>query len=384
MRKRLISFILCHVSIVVCLIMLSFPQDIEAKRKKTPTARDSIQLKIDSLQAVFAKTKTQYDAENEKAYLKQKYDTAALFRHTHSLFLIAEQLDSIDVKKNNTSPRYRRKNSDLLDTYRRNLYNGGNFFLRKNKNTDALRYYDAYIDCGSQPLFLSKDYVKTDSLMPQVAFWAVVSASLAKDYNSVLKHSDLAMRWVRQEQVLQLKANAYKALATDSADAEKQYLATLKQGFLEYPEYTFFFNQMMEYYNDREMFDDAMAVCNDALSEKYIDTSLRKAALFAKASILLQQKLWTECISVCELLIVVDSTFPTPYYYLGMCYYNQAEPLLRKDKKEKKARLNLARKYLETYKDLAPKEKKKWAPLLYKVYYDLNLGKHFKEMDGEL
>ena len=370
-----------YLRIVLCLLMvLAFSLNTDAKRKKVLSPKDSLQLKIDSLQTVFANIKSQYDAENEKAYLKQKYDTAKLFKQTQLLFLAAAELDSVDAKKN-TTPRYRKKNAELLDSYRRNLYNGGNFFIRKNKYAEAFAYYDIYLECGSQPLFSSNDYLNTDSLMPQVAFWAVVSASLSKHYRDVLKHSDLAMKWVRQEQVLQFKAKAYNELMAHEKKYESQYLQTLKQGFLEYPEYQFFFNRMMEYYSDKAQYDSALVICDEALNDKLLDDSLQKTILFAKASIMIQQKDWDKCIPVCESLITIDSTLSTPFYYMGLCYYNRAEPLTRKDKKEKKALLNLSRKYLETYKMMAPEEKKKWGPLLYKVYFDLNLGKNFKEMD---
>ena len=86
----------------------------------------------------------------------------------------------------------------------------------------------------------------------------------------------------------------------------------------------------------------------------------------------------------CEQLIVEDSTFAMPYYNAGLCYLNKAEPLTRKEKKEKKSLLNISRKYLETYRDMKPQEKDKWAPLLYRVYFNLNLGKHFKDMERKM
>ncbi len=36
---------------------------------------------------------------------------------------------------------------------------------------------------------------------------------------------------------------------------------------------------------------------------------------------------------------------------------------------------------MERYRVLAPKEKDKWAPVLYRIYLNLNLGKQFDEID---
>ena len=39
----------------------------------------------------------QYEAGNEKLYLKQKYDTAAIFNLTKRMFAVLETLDSVDA-----------------------------------------------------------------------------------------------------------------------------------------------------------------------------------------------------------------------------------------------------------------------------------------------
>ena len=36
---------------------------------------------------------------------------------------------------------------------------------------------------------------------------------------------------------------------------------------------------------------------------------------------------------------------------------------------------------LEKYRQMAPDEKQKWGPALYRVYFNLNMGKQFDEID---
>lgn len=36
---------------------------------------------------------------------------------------------------------------------------------------------------------------------------------------------------------------------------------------------------------------------------------------------------------------------------------------------------------MEAYRKLAPDEKQKWAPALYRIYLNLNMGKQFEEID---
>ncbi|MDO4803069.1 MAG: hypothetical protein Q4A15_12960, partial [Prevotellaceae bacterium] len=58
-------------------------------RKRVVVKRDSLKIRIDSIQKVFVSVKQQYDVENEKAYLKQKYDTVRLFELNKSLLDVA-------------------------------------------------------------------------------------------------------------------------------------------------------------------------------------------------------------------------------------------------------------------------------------------------------
>jgi hypothetical protein len=36
---------------------------------------------------------------------------------------------------------------------------------------------------------------------------------------------------------------------------------------------------------------------------------------------------------------------------------------------------------MEQYRQLAPDQKGKWAPALYKIYLNLNMGRQFEEID---
>ena len=40
-----------------------------------------------------------------------------------------------------------------------------------------------------------------------------------------------------------------------------------------------------------------------------------------------------------------------------------------------------AQSYMEKYRELAPDAIDKWGPALYRIYFNLNLGKQFDEID---
>ena len=53
----------------------------------------------------------------------------------------------------------------------------------------------------------------------------------------------------------------------------------------------------------------------------------------------------------------------------------------RKFKKQLTQLYQQALPYIETYRKLAPDDKRRWAPALYRVYLNLNKGKQFDEID---
>lgn len=100
--------------------------------------------------------RAQYLQGNERMYLRQKQDTAALFKLALKMFRDYQSMDSIDAlpdKKGRIRIKYRENHSGFLTGYRPNLYNGGVFFLRRNNYQEAFTMFDAFLDCQRQPLF---------------------------------------------------------------------------------------------------------------------------------------------------------------------------------------------------------------------------------------
>ena len=65
----------------------------------------------------FQAVKGQYEAANEKLYLKQKYDTAAFYNLARRLQQVAFSLDSLDVRpdhKGRVRPVFRKDNAAML------------------------------------------------------------------------------------------------------------------------------------------------------------------------------------------------------------------------------------------------------------------------------
>lgn len=309
----------------------------------------------------------QYEQGNEKLYLKQKYDTAAFFTNTRKLFTIAETLDSL-------TPEHRQKHAAQLNAIRPNLFNGGTYYVRKAKWSDAFNYFEAYIDCARQPLFASYRYDSIDRRMPEAGYWATYSGYKMQDPVLTLRYRHLALRDTAHcDFALQFIAEARRWLKDDEL-----YLATLQEGFRRYPQFPYFFPRLMDIYTSRGQYQQALAVADSALA--VCDSC--ELYLFAKSSTLLRLQRYKECIDYCDRLIAINDSLPEPYFNAGTAYVNLAAGLdAKRERKLVRLAYQNARHYMERYRALMPDERDKWAPALYRIYLNLNMGKQFDEID---
>ena len=330
----------------------------------------------------FEAVKKQYEQGNEKLYLKQKYDTAALFIHTYKMFHILEAIDSLDMlpdKKGEVKPKYRAKHAEFLNIYRPNLYNGGGYYIQKQDFSRAYQFYKTYLDCATQPLFEGYDYQNSDSIMPKAAYGALYCGYKLKKPELVFAHEELALQdTVHIDFVYQYVAETYLS-QKDTAN----YVATLLKGFEHSPEFPYFFPRLTDYYNRRGEMDEAMKIIDKALS---ID-SLNSIYRFAKSTVLLNTGKFNECIAICKELIAENDSLADAYYNLGLAYFTQAIELDKKSQYSRAVHRKIrelyekSRPYMERYRTLAPQRQRKWRPVLYTIYLNLNMGEEFDEIN---
>lgn len=327
--------------------------------------------------------RAQYLQGNERMYLRQKQDTAALFKLALKMFSDYQSMDSIDAlpdKKGRIRIKYRENHSGFLSGYRPNLYNGGVFFLRRNNYQEAFTMFDAFLDCQRQPLFENRHF-ENDPLNPTAAFWTVLCGYQLGNPSMALKYKNLALQdTVRLENCLQYLAEIYKM------QSDKQsYEQTLVDGFEHYPNSSYFFPRLIDHYSSTNQRERAMTIVDEALAAN--DSS--ELFIFAKSKMLLNQGDYDACIALCDTLIARNDTLADAYYNAGVAYVNKAF-LIEKGKvgaKQRKQMRELYRKalpYMERYRALAPQEKDKWAAALYNIYLKLNMGREFEEIDRML
>ena len=387
--------------IYVCLL---FPLAGIAQRKQLQMVRDQIKagkelikaentlrgLLVDSVSKKNSKIwlllcdalRKQYEQGNEKLYLKQKYDTASFFSVTRRLYDTMSRFDSLDAQpdtRGRVRTKYRAKHAAFLNSIRLNLFNGGSYFTHKKDYKSAFDYYSDYLQSVTYPLFEDYNYMKNDALIPHAGYWAMFCGYKLNDADKIMRFKDQAERDTSMLNfVRQYEAEAY-LIKKDTA----MYVASLKAGFEQYPNFAFFFPRLVEYYAKIGAHQKALDVTERALKTDSTSLLFR----FAKSTVLLNLGRYDECIDICKEVIKDNNSYADAYYNIGLAYFNQAIEINKDSKvyrsnKDKIVTLyKNSKPYMEKFRELVPSAKAKWLAPLYTIYLNLNMGKEFDEID---
>ena len=323
----------------------------------------------------------QYNAANEKLYLKQKYDTAAFYNLTRHLQEVAVELDALDVrpdKKGRVRPSHRAENAELLNPLRINIYYGGTWNVRKGDYEKGYTFFNDYLEAAHLPLFEAYHYEQKDSLLPTAAYWATLCGYRMQDAERTLKYSELALKdSAKATFTLQYMCEAYQWQKNDS-----DYIQALAEGYDRYPEYPYFFPRLADHYSSLGKYDKVLELASRGLDI----TPDNPLFLVAKSVAQLNLEQYDDCIETSRALMELNDSMPEPYFNIATCYLNQALTI-EQEHEPRKNRLRLqklyfqARPFMEDYRRLAPDDQQRWAPALYRIYLNLNLGKQFEEID---
>ena len=321
----------------------------------------------------------QYEAANEKLYLKQKYDTVAFYTVIRRLQQVGLKLDSLEIRLDGKGKAaHRKSHGEYLNMLRPNLYFGGTYLVRKGDYRKAFDFFDTYIKAAEEPMFETYRYASTDTLLPVAAYWATLCGFKLQNPQLTLTHCHEALHDSQKAQfTLQYMCEAY----LQQKDTPR-YVATLTEGFSRFPDYPYFFPRLADYYTSQSRTDSVLMVADQGLKHD----AKGRLFLLAKSVALLDLERYDECISTSQQLMDCYPEQAESYYNIATCHLNRAlvveqenEP--RKNRERLQKLYGDARPMMEKYRELAPADQKRWAPALYRIYLNLNMGKQFEEID---
>lgn len=331
------------------------------------------------------------EKEMEKAYLRQPYDTLKAYNsilNMYNYWMKTDDLAEIPDEKGKIKNKYRKGNVATMMIERPNLINGGIQYFNENNNAEALKFFAMYIDAAKHPMFAKENLLKNDTLVPQVAYYAALAAAKMEDYPTVLKYAPYG---VDHKEVgaytMEFISTAYKAEG-DTA----QWVKSLQEGIQKYPDYPFFFGHLIDYYSNSNKFDEAMVFADNMLSRDPGNTFF----LYVKGYLYHNMKDYDKAIEFYKKTIEADPNYAEAYSNIGLVYSQQAQefadnatadlndPKYEADQKKIRELNELARPYYEKARDLKPGQKDLWLQGLYRIYYNLNMGPEFEEIEKQM
>lgn len=327
------------------------------------------------------------EQENEKIYLGQTCDTARFFSSVKGIFNYSVKAYEKGIAQGMKTVPLHEKTCARLWMYYPNLGVACHYYYMKGDYAQACDYLDTYIQTAQSPLFSNAPKPLLDELhLPTMAFFRLKSNYELGQYAKVIQDASLAMH----DSLHHGSTLRYLSLASLREGKMEEYVAYLYRGLREAPGASFFYSQLSDYYQRSDQLGRALLL-TDSLLQVRPGTSLY---LFGKSYLLMKLKRYAESIRVSEDLLGHDDEWVEAYYNVGVCYCNMAAEALRRkpaDVEQYKAfsrqvhdYYEAARPYLEHYREAYPDRVRKWGPLLYRVYLNLNMGDAFDEVDSLL
>ena len=330
-------------------------------------------------------------AENMKLYLKQSYDTLKFFStilQMHEYLLLCDSVEMIPDELGVTKFRHRHKSREILLNHRSNLLNGGKFLLRRGKYAESFPYFNVYLRSAQSQIFGPTDaFVRNDSLLPRVAYWATISAYNSNEARKALTYIDQAIKGAEPE--LRTSLQEYKVRCFEALKDNENWVKNLEEGVQLYPAHDYFFLHLIDYYAHEKMYDRGISLCENML-KRVGDRSIYWLGL---SQMNLEKQDYDRTIEMSNEAIRCDSTMDEAYYNKGMAFLTKAaifaeiacndirNPKCKSDRAKLMLLYQSAKEPMERVRQLIPNDSKKWASPLYRIYLNLNMGREFAEME---
>ena len=263
------------------------------------------------------------EKEMENAYLRKPYDTLQVYNSALNMckfYFKCDELAQIPNEKGKIKNKYRKSNSATILAERGNLINGGIQFFNlasqkegdaaNEDNKKALDFFATYIDIAINPMFEKENLLQTDTVLPQIAYYASLAAAKMEDYPSILKYAPYA----QDDKEVGKYAMEFISTALKAEGDTVKWIASLKEGIQKYPEHSFFFGHLIDYYSNNNKYDEAMQFADDMLAKDPNNTFY----LYVKGYLYHNMKDYDKAIEFYKKTIEVDPNYAEAYSNLEM------------------------------------------------------------------
>ena len=331
-----------------------------------------------------------YDEENMKMYLPGgQADMPKMYGAMLKMFEYYLKCDEVEqagvangtVKK----AKHRKKNAEVLLNVRGNLANGGVEAFNENNYEAAQNFFGLFVDVVEAPMFADQAAtLKADTLNSLYANYATMAAGLRepKDIASVIKYGNIGKESNSEGwRALMFMAEVYGKEQVDSV----KWLETIKEGAQRFPEQDFFVGNIMDYYLQRNMVDDALTMIDQLLA-----SNEKPYFLYVKGVLLYEKKDYDAAQVALDKVIALGGDLAAEAYAKkGDIYFfpaqkiveenstlNIDDPKYNANEAKIKEAYELAKPFYEKAKELEPDNKQIWGQMLLRIYWTLNKAEY--------
>ena len=337
-----------------------------------------------------------YDEENMKLYVPGgQADMPKMYNAMMKMFEYYLKCDEVEqagvangtVKK----AKHRKKNSEVLLSVRGNLANGGVEAFNVNDYENAQKYFGLFVDVVESPMFADQAAtLKADTLNSLYANYATMAAGLRepKDVASVIKYGNVGKESNSEGwRALMFMAEVYGKEQVDSV----KWLETIKEGAQRFPDQDFFVGNIMDYYLQRGMVDDALVMIDQLLA-----SNEKPYFWYVKGVLQYEKKDYDAAIVALDKVIAMNqgdtpeaSLVAKAYAKKGDIYFfpaqkiveenstlNIDDPKYNANEAKIKEAYELAKPFYEKAKELEPDNKQIWGQMLLRIYWTLNKAEY--------
>lgn len=349
--------------------------------------KDQIQL----AQYAFELYDVQFKKENELQYLKRSYDTVRYFNAILGMYTSAERcylLEEGYSREGRASLHYSSGNHGKLLPIITNLNAAGHFYYKKKKWAETTRFFNTYFSAMSSPLFIKYGHFSPKMSLSTTAYLATHAYASIDSLAQMMHYGRIAL----EDSTHTLSTYRLLASTLQRHKDTARYTTVLEEALLRYPEDHAFFGQLSDVYLAQGYFDKVLHLA-DTFEVLHPEQTIYT---FVKSIALLKLERYTDCINASLQILdsarTADTLYTEAYYNIGYSYSMLAEIQPSNATKLSERQLAIktrnayyaqARPYLEEYRRRRPAHYDLWYPLLYNIYFKLNLGRELQTLEQE-
>ena len=274
--------------------------------------------------------------------------------------------DQLPNAKGKVAPKFG-SNAARVWAARVQLVNAGQTAAQNNKADEVLKYWGAFLDTDSEPLFAGIDAKQKDGekeYIGQVALFAARYAYQAKDAARCEKYCDIAMKSEKEaKDALNLKLYVMKDGLKTHADS-LAYVDKLKGLYAQDENNDVILDGLNSMYSSMQMEKEQEALLNAAIAKNPSNF----VALANLGMMYIRKNDADNAIKNLKLALAAKPDNVTVLTYLGACYNSKAGAL--QDPNGRKVVYKEAIKVLDKAKELDPeKAQANWGYTRYQAYY---------------